>query len=73
MICNNTCNFNFYGYGRCNRNNQGQHSNLMITLLSSLLVEESVRLFAAGVILAVEVYRTAKNREMPKNQSKHKK
>lgn len=42
----------------------------MITLLSSFLVEESVRLFAAGVILAVEVYRTAKNREIPKNQNK---
>ena len=45
----------------------------MITLLSSFLVEESVRLFAAGVILAVEVYRMAKNREIPKNQSKRKK
>ena len=44
--------------------------DLMITLLSSFLVEESVRLFAAGVILAVEVYRTAKNREIPKNQNK---
>ena len=45
----------------------------MITLLSSFIAEESVRLFAAGIILAVEVYRTAKNREIPKNQNKRKK
>ena len=42
----------------------------MITLLSSFIAEESVRLFAAGVILAIEVYRTAKNRDTPKNQGK---
>ena len=37
----------------------------MITLLSSI-TEESVKLFVAGVMLAIEVYRTAKNHEIPK-------
>ena len=45
----------------------------MITLLSSFVVEESVKLFAAGVLLAIKVYQTAKNREIPKIQSKRKK
>ena len=44
----------------------------MITLLSSI-TEESVKLFVAGVMLAIEVYRTAKNREIPKNQINRKK
>lgn len=39
----------------------------MITLLSSI-TEESVKLFVAGVMLAVEVYRTAKNCEILKNR-----
>ena len=45
----------------CGRSSRRKYSHSMNTLLSSFIAEEGVRLFAASVILAIEVYRTAKN------------
>ena len=42
----------------------------MITLLSSVVAVESVKLFAAGALLAVEVYHVAKQGKTPTKDKK---
>ncbi len=45
----------------------------MITLLASIVASESVKLFVVGALLAVEVYRVAKQRKSTSKEKKSKK
>ncbi len=42
----------------------------MITLLASIAESESVKLFVVEVLLAVEIYRVAKQRKTPTKEKK---
>jgi len=44
----------------------------MITLLSSVITVESVKLFTAGALLAIEVYHVAKNYKAPTKTTRKK-
>ena len=45
----------------------------MITLLASIAASESVKLFVVGALLAVEVYRVAKQSKTSSKEKKSKK
>lgn len=45
----------------------------MITLLASIASSESVKLFVVGALLAIEVYRVAKQRKSSSKEKKPKK
>ncbi len=45
----------------------------MITLLASIAASESVKLFVVGALLAVEVYRVAKQHKTSSKEKKPKK